>query len=254
MARLDFRHALAAELLADHAAVDADRGREQREAEASQDARRLDVHVVQVDPVGREPCGEREKSAERGEVQEHEPPGALLFGRVPQSLPHRPLREQFLAAITRDLFRFFDRYALLAQLEEVGVGRQPGVDQRACEQEDEPRQVGAGKAPGTDREWQDEGEQPGREVAHAAVGSEHGSLPALRVPVRDLRDPDRERGHSATAHETEQQDHGIHRHRQVVHRVQDVDQAPHADQGDGEQRQHRQAPAPLVHPGAERDA
>ncbi len=97
-------------------------------------------------------------------------------------------------------------------------------------------------------------EQAGRQIADAAIDAQRGALPVARKPVGDLRNAHRERGDAAAAHEAEQQDDRVKRRRDVRHGDQDEHQPPHADDGDAEQRQHRQAAADLVHPGAERDA
>ncbi len=97
---------LAAEPLGQRAAAHPRHRRQQREADAAQDARIGQAEMVQVDPVGREPGGQRQEAAEGDEVQERQAPGARLVGGRQQRAPDRVAREQFLAAALRDAARF----------------------------------------------------------------------------------------------------------------------------------------------------
>ncbi len=112
------------------------------------------AEMVQVDPVGREPGGQRQEAAEGDEIQEHQAPGARLVGRGDQRAPGGVAREQFLAAALRDTARFLGADTMGAKLEIIGVARQPAVDAGADQQEGEPGQIGAGQPERGDGERQ----------------------------------------------------------------------------------------------------
>ena len=214
-----------------------------------------DAEMVQVDPVGREPRGQRQEAAEGDEVQKDQAPGARLVCRHEPARPRPSSRgNSSWPLLLRHRARLVGRHAAGTKLEVIGVTRQPAIDAGADQQERQPGQVGAGEAERGDGEGQDQREQAGRQVADAAIDAQRGALPVAREPVGHLRNADRERGDAAAAHEAEQQDHRVERDGDVRHGDQDEHQPPHADDGDAEQRQHRQPAADLVHPGAERNA
>ena len=147
--------------------------------------------MVQIDPVGRKPGRERQEATEGDEVEEGEAPSARLVSRQQQRAPDGVAREQFLAVALRDGARFVGRRVAGAELEIVGVAREPAINAGADQQEGEPRKVGSSKPESSDGEGQDQREQPGREIADAAIDAERRALPVAREPVRDLRDADR---------------------------------------------------------------
>lgn len=117
-------------------------------------------------------------------------------------------------------------------------------------------EIGSPKPPKHDDEGQYQRNQSWRCVAKPCICPERPTLPALRKPIGNLTDPDRERGNAATAEGTEQQQPRILRLAEMIRitRQQQPVETGDADDGKKQQDQERQLAAIVVDPCPEWNA
>src|SRR5208282_5823008 len=141
------RGPLAADALGNHAAEYPHDGCEEGKAEPTERRCRLHVHMVQTDPISREPGSQCEEAAEGHEVKGDEAPGARVFSGGNDRLPDAFVRKELLTFLGGDPSAVLRVEALLAQLEEIGVSGKPRVDCDPDQKKREPSEIGAGQSP-----------------------------------------------------------------------------------------------------------
>ena len=222
----------------------------------SQYARRHRRGAEEGFPIGRQPGGHGEETAEGGEVNRGQRPGLPDFGGEEQAVFDISRRENFLPKFGGGWTRLFGRHSICTQLKVGRVESREVIADCAENQQAEPDEVRARQPRRGQRERQDEGEDARREVAHAAVDSQRAALLRFGRPIGSLADADRKRGNAAAAQRAEQENQRIHSRRQAV-RVKTVNgqrQTQHAEDGETEQNQHGFASASHIHPGGKGDA
>ena len=105
---------------------------------------------------------------------------------------------------------------MLQKLEEGSIAAKQSVEDRACQQEYEPRCIGFGQPHAGKRDGQEERKHSRSQVAHAPVHGQCTALFGLRKPVGNLADPDREGSDAAAAENAKQEKKRVKIAREVI--------------------------------------